>query len=254
MCKALRAAWLSRSITILGSAGWNLKSLYQNSPCWSWKANMQCLAVFKANFYSEPWWSSGECSSSLPPCWEPCMQVDSERYVCWGDGNGEPMLCLWVELLKNLTMWFEDRCFRRAHLSRHLLLNSPFLRSLNWMIFYHKLLCSAMESFLMGKPPPQNLVTLWYPSAMLQFCIFRGALLPATLWWDTGTAGGWLSSPWPLCPCAGGHRYLWSIRTTQQCIQSASRCFSWCVGFAHCGSGKHRVCPLLLISWGPQFW
>lgn len=51
------------------------------------------------------------------------------------------LCCVWVELLKNLTVWFENGCFRRAHLSRHFLLMSPFLRSLNWIFFYHKLFC-----------------------------------------------------------------------------------------------------------------
>lgn len=158
MCKALCAACLQQSITVLGSAGWNLEVLYQNSPCWCWKASVQSLVVFGAKFCSEQW-SSGGCSSSLPPCWEPCVQGDAEWYICGGDGNGEwgPLLCLSRAPQKSDTVVWK-LMFQKSTPFKALFIElpPPFLRILNWMIFYHKLLCPCNgRIFLLGRNPPR---------------------------------------------------------------------------------------------------
>lgn len=118
MCKALCAACLQQSITVLGSVGWNLEFLYQISPCWCGKANGQSLAVFRAKIHSGLQEGALHCCLFGSPV---DIQADARvvhllRRWEWRMGS---FAAVWVELLKNLTVWFEKR-------------------SLNWVIFLTK--------------------------------------------------------------------------------------------------------------------
>lgn len=117
--------------------------------------------------------SSGQCSSFLTSCWELWAQADEEGM---GVESGD-LCCIWAGLLKNLMLYLEKWYFCALFIG--LLLSLEFeLKD------FSIITCSALvftTVFLVRMKNSLTVDTLCYQTAVLQFHIFCGRLLPAAL-------------------------------------------------------------------------